>query len=174
MDAQFFDGRIGRARAVRLRLAVGRLVATPADAGTAEGPWDWPLSEVLWPERTRHGRRVIELRRGGTLVVDDAAAFDAWRAAEAAPHGVRESWVVHAQQHWRGVMLALLLLTATLAAGWRWGLPAAAAGLVALVPPAAEQRLGDAALETLDKEWFAPTRLPPEAQRVWRERFAAL
>lgn len=177
MQALYFDGRSGRARPVRLSLAEGRLSAAPEpDGPTAELPaaWHWPLSDVQWPERTRHGQRVIELKGGGTLVVADTAAFDAWRAGLAAQHGVGERLVVRLQQRWRNVVLALVLLGLALVAGYRWGVPAVAAALVALVPPAAEQRLGDAALETLDREWFKPTQLDVRAQREWRTRFAAL
>jgi Zn-dependent protease with chaperone function len=172
LRATYFDGHSARGTEVELTLADGVLQARPVDAGAdampdgAAGPWQWPLARVTWPERTRHGRRVIELEGGGTLVATDAAAFDAWRGH----HRIAEGWVVRAQQHWRGVALALVLLVVVAVGGYRWGVPTLATGVVAVLPAEVDRHLGDAALASLDRDWLEPSRLPAATQQAWRER----
>jgi len=175
VQALYFDGHSARATPVRLHVTEAALHAVAADPGGNAGAeaataWQWPLTELVWPERTRHGQRTIELKGGGTLVATDAVAFDAWRAR----HGHRDGWIVRAQQHWRGVALALMLLVATVAGGYRWGVPLIARGIVAVVPQAADQALGDAALASLDRQWLAPSRIDAARQDEWRARFGAL
>ena len=99
------------------------------------------------------------------MVRRDAAAFDAWRKAG----GVREGWVVRAQQHWRGTLTALLLLVAVIAAGLRWGVPWAADALVALVPSHVDRSVGEAAFEDMRKRWLRPSQLPAARQQALRE-----
>lgn len=130
----------------------------------------WPLAEVQWPEPTRHGQRTLHFKDGGSLQVAGAAAFDAWRAL----HGPPEGWVVRAQQHWRGTLVALVMLVAVGAAGYRWGVPAAARGLVALVPVAADQAVGAQALESVQGRWLKPTQLPVVRQQALRSAFAQM
>jgi Zn-dependent protease with chaperone function len=169
IDAQYFDGRSARARPVRLGLEAGHLVAVPTSSDDGIEPLRWPLDEVQWPERTRHGRRVVHLAGGGQLDIADAAVFDAWRAA----HGARESWVVRAQQHWRATFTALVVLIAVLAAGYRWGVPWAADALVAVVPAHVDRAVGEAAFENLRSRWLEPSQLPPARQQALRAQCAA-
>lgn len=165
--ARYYDGRQARAQAVRLRLAQGHLVADDAASGQEHARW--PLARVHWPEATRHGQRVVHLPEGATLEAEDAAAFDAWRTAQ----GLHEGWVAQAQGSWRGVAIALVLLVGLLVAGYLWGLPAAARGIVALLPPAVDRELGEVALRTIDDRWLQPSALPPARQQALRERFLA-
>lgn len=175
VQARYYDGRSARARPVRLSIEAGHLVATPLAAEPAAGEEDphrttgtperWPLAQVRWPERTRHGQRIVHLAGGGQLDIVDAPAFDAWRAA----HGARESWVVRAQQHWRATLTATVLLLAVLAAGYRWGVPWAADALVAVVPAHIDRAVGEAAFESLRSRWLEPSKLPPARQQALRE-----
>ena len=173
IEARYFDGRSARARAVRLTLEAGHLVAAPVgDQADREvrGPTErWPLDQVQWPERTRHGRRVVHLAGGGQLEVADAAAFDAWRAES----GVAESWVVRAQQHWRATLAALVLLLALLAAGYRFGVPWMADAVVAAIPHHVDRSVGEAAFENLRSRWLEPSQLPPARQQALRDLCAA-
>ncbi|MBL8323883.1 MAG: M48 family metallopeptidase [Rubrivivax sp.] len=176
--ALYFDGQSARPQRVRLIVGDGRLAATPeptSDAMTDVQPGHdlpalhWPLAQVHWPERTRHGRRVVHLAGGGQFEFPDAAAFDAWRAA----HGVGESWVVRAQQHWRATLAALVLLVAVLMAGYRWGVPWAADALVAAVPTQLDRAVGEAAFDNLRQRWLGPSALPEARQQALRELCAA-
>lgn len=164
IEALYFDGRSARPQPVRLAIDGEHLVATPQPPGGA--PLRWPLKQVQWPERTRHGRRVVQLADGGQLEAADAAAFDDWRRAS----GAREGWVVRAQQQWRATLLAVLLLVAVLVAGYRWGVPVLADAVVALVPHEVDRSVGQAAFQQLQDRWLEPSALPAERQAALRER----
>jgi Zn-dependent protease with chaperone function len=172
IEALHFDGRSTRATRVRLASEAGELVATPLDAahsGTPPAPRRWPLADVRWPERTRHGRRVAHLADGGQLDFEDAAAFDAWQRAL----GAGESWVVRAQQQWRTTLGAVVLLAGVLVAGYWWGVPWAARGIVALVPHEVDRSIGEAALTRLQSQLLLPSKLGAERQEALRRSFAA-
>lgn len=183
--AQWFDGTQARAQPVRVQVQGTQLLLHRAEDieakrdpehGTEQTPDGHPaptpplrslaLRAVAWPERTRHGQRVAQLPDGGSLVFDDAAAFDAWRAAQ----GHRDSWVVRAQQRWRGALLAVLGLVALSTAGFVWGVPWVASAVVAVLPAEVDRVVGDRALAQLQSLVLKPTRTALPVQEVWRER----
>jgi Zn-dependent protease with chaperone function len=169
--ALYFDGSSARGRPVRLGLAAGELLATdePAD-GTPGTCRRWPLARVQWPERTRHGARVVHLPDGGSLQAQDSTAFDAWRKA----HGARESWVVRAQQNWRATTAAVLGLMLLVVAGYVWGVPWTARAVLLAVPPTVDEVVGRNVLASVESRWLAPSRLPAERQEALRRAFARL
>ncbi len=163
--ATWYDGRSARGHAVQATVEGGTLWLND-EAGGRHGV---ALRQVQWPERTRHGQRVAQLAGGGSLAFADAGAFDAWWRAQ----GQRESWVVRAQQHWRATLVALAGLLLVGAAGYVWGVPWVAAGVVAVTPPEVESAIGDTALEQLRGGLFEPTKTPVEVQAQWRSRLDA-
>jgi len=165
LQALYFDGRSARAEPVQLRIDGDHLLALPAGEGEPAPPRRWPLAQVTWPERTRHGRRVVLLQRGGSLQALDNAGFDAWRLASVGS----ESWVVRAQQHWRTTAAAVLLLVVVLAGTVRWGVPLAAGTLLVLVPPAVDRQVGETALAQIAPRWLQPSQLLPERQAALRQ-----
>ena len=162
--ADHFDGVSARARCVRLRIVSGQLLIDAGDGNTTQVA----LADVRWPERTRHGARVAQLRSGGSLQAHDAAAWDAWLRGS----GVGESAVVRAQQSWRRTAIAVVLLIALAAASYEWGVPWAARAALMLLPASADKAIGDAALNSLDGRLLLPTTLTPERQQQLRESFA--
>ena len=174
LPAVWFDGRHAQGQPVRLQWQPTgpSLLALPAEPGPDATPLArWPQAELQWPERTRHGQRVIHLRSGGSLHCSDAAAFDHWQRAT----GQGERWVVRAQQHWRATAAALLLLLLVLAGGYRWGLPLAAQGVLLAVPATADAQVGQAGLAQLQsRRLLRPSTLPAERQRALRQAFAAM
>ncbi|MFO1327227.1 MAG: M48 family metallopeptidase [Rubrivivax sp.] len=164
LDAVCFDGRSARARPVQVRLDGDELVAAGEDT------LRWPLADVRWPERTRHGQRVMQLPGGARLQFPDAAAFDAWAAAQ----GRRDGWVVRLQRSWRGVAVALVLLLAAGAALLQWGVPAAAGVAVAALPRSVDRSVGESTRELLERQWLQPSRLPAARQQQLRADFGAL
>jgi Zn-dependent protease with chaperone function len=166
INAVFFDGRSALGQAVQLRVEQGMLLADGEPA--AEPLGRWPLRAVQWPERTRHGQRVLHLPGGGSLQVADATAFDAWRRAQ----GVRESWVVRMQQHWPATLASALALVLVLAAGYRWGVPLAARTLLLAVPMSADEAVGSAALQGMQPRWLQASAVPAERQAQIRAAFA--
>jgi Zn-dependent protease with chaperone function len=164
LAADYFDGVSARARPVSLRLVGGELLIEGEGVALR-----LPVREVRWPERTRHGGRVAHLRGGGSVQARDAAAWDAWARAG----GLRESAVVRAQQSWRGVIVAMLMLLAAGAAGYRWGVPWIARGALAALPLAADRAIGEAALRSFDGTLLQPSQVPAARQQQIRSAFAA-
>ncbi len=166
--ATWYDGTHARGRAVQAEADGGTLWLLD-DTGGRHG---LALRDVQWPERTRHGQRVAQLGKqgmGGSLVFADAAAFDAWRQQL----GHAESWVVRAQQHWRATFAALAGLVLVSAAGYLWGVPWLAAGVVAVTPADVERAIGDSAMSQLKDGLFKPSKTPPAVQAQWRERLGS-
>lgn len=165
----YFDGRSARPQRVRLRLD-GDAVQLLSEDAPPRPVRRLPLAALQWPERTRHGARVAHIddaEGGGELHALDAAAWD--RFAQAA--GRRDSWVVRSQQSWRRTLLALALLAVVVVAGWRWGVPMAAEGAVALLPASVEADLGRSAFAEIEQRWFKPSALPAARQQALREAF---
>jgi predicted Zn-dependent protease len=157
----YFDGLSARPRPVRLQLESGWLVIAGEQSTTRV-----KLADVQWPERRRHGPRVTHLRGGGSLHCADAAGWDLWLQAQ----GRRESWVVKAQQSWRATLAAALALLAVCAALYVWGLPLAARGTLAFVPPSVDAQLGQTALQAMrDRGLLSASAVPP----VQQQRLAA-
>ena len=160
--ASYFDGATAKAQAVTLRL-VGRDL-TVAGEGVKRSI---RMADVHWPERTRHGIRVAHFAGGGSVQCADSAAWDAWRQQS----GQRDSWVVKAQQSWRGVLVSVLLLVVLGTAFYRWGLPAAARALVAVTPQSVDASLGQASLSAIDDSLVLPSKLALGEQARLREAF---
>lgn len=172
LDARYFDGRSSRPRAARLYLADGQLHITPA----ANGPATFealavPIAQVRWPERTRHGGRLASLPGGASVQALDVSDWDDWCARTLTG---RESPVVRAQQSWRGVALALVLLLAATAAVYQWGLPWIARGVTALVPQQVDTLIGAKALASLDESMLRPSALPADTQERIRRAFTRM
>jgi Zn-dependent protease with chaperone function len=165
---RYFDGR--SSKAVPVMLSISELRAQLNSGLAGDLLQEVPVKSIRWPERTRHGARMVELPDGGQLHADDVAAYDAWAAVHL-PHA--ESWVVRAQQSWRGVLAALAVVVCLTAAAYQWGLPAAAHTIAGWVPLSVDEALGRNALAQIDGSWMQPSQLPPETQTRLRERFAA-
>jgi Zn-dependent protease with chaperone function len=163
LEADYFDGRSARARRVRLELR-GAALLVRGDGIVL----DVPLAQVRWPERQRHGARMVQLRDGGMLQAADAAEWDAWARAV----GLVEPLVVRAQQAWRASLVALALLIALAAIGYRWGLPWFSRMALAAVPASADRAVGEALLGSLDAHWLAPSGLPTARQEQLRAAFS--
>lgn len=167
LAAEYFDGRSPLPQAVRLRAAGGRLHIEGATVRR-----EVALAGLAWPERTRHGARVLHLEAGDSLHCADAAAWDAWA------RGLhREGLAVRLQQSWRLTLAALALLVVLAAAGYRWGVPAAARGVLALVPASVDAEVGAHALGALrERGWLGESqRTPAQRERVraaWQEALA--
>ena len=160
----YFDGRSARAQAAEIWLGPerGELLVQAAELRR------YAVGQVRWPERQRYGERQVLLPDGGVLSTADSAAWNAWAAAS----GLQDSPTVRWMQSWRHVGLSLLLLVALLAAGWRWGVPLAADGLLALLPAAAEARIGEQALAQFDRYLLSASKLSFAQQNAVRQRFA--
>ena len=163
--ADYFDGRTARAHPVRVHVSDGHLVIIGTDVHRRE-----PLAAVKWPERTRHGVRLLHLADGGSLHCSHSLAWDNWSADHA---GRRDSIVVRVQQRWKWVMASTLVMLAIVFVGYKHVLPLAARGVVALIPSTADEALGESALESIDDHGLMkPTTLSPGQQQGVRLAFA--
>ena len=165
---RYFDGHSSKAAPVAL--CISELFAQLNNGLDGVLMQKIPVKSIRWPERTKHGARIIELPDGGQLHAQDPAAYDAWAAAYL-PQA--ESWVVRAQQSWRGVLVAMAVVVCILAAAYQWGLPAAARGIARWIPLSVDEALGRNALAQIDGTWMQPSQLPPETQTRLRQRFGA-
>jgi Zn-dependent protease with chaperone function len=163
LAAAYFDGRTARAQAVRLWVHEGTLHVDGEGVAL-----QLPVRRVQWPERQRHGERQAHLPDDGLLSTPDGAAWDAWVAASRI---TGDSLTVRWMQSWRATLGALVLTIAALAAGYVWGLPAAARQVAALMPDRLHQQVGDAAMESFREDWLLPSKLPAERQAALRAEF---
>jgi Zn-dependent protease with chaperone function len=162
LPAEYFDGQSGQAHPVRLR-AQGHDLLIEGDAVALRVP----LRSVRWPERQRHGARRIVLDGGGIVRSHDAAAFDAFARGA----GAGESITVRVQQSWKLTVAAVLVLIGVALAGYRWGLPAAAHAMLALVPDAVDERVGASAYDAIAPWLLKPSRVAPGRQQRLRAAF---
>jgi Zn-dependent protease with chaperone function len=166
LEANYFDGKSSRSQAVLLEPGLQGTILVKAQDGLLI--CTLPAGAVQWPERTRHGARIAQLPDGASLQSRDAGAWDDW----VAQHAVRESMVVRAQQSWRGVAVAAILLVSGFGTFYLWGLPAVAQAIVTVVPHSVDVALGRTALEQVEKTWMKPSQLSEEVRDRLSGRFA--
>lgn len=164
LATEYFDGQRPIAQAVTLRIDGGDLLI--------EGPGlsrRVPRRQLRWPERQRHGARLMYLPQHGLISHGDGAGWDAWARAQ----GLRDPWVVRWMQSWRGVLWALLACVLLAAAFWQWGVPWAGRAVVAAIPASVDQSIGEQALASFDREGLNPSQLSADQQAAIRRAFAA-
>jgi predicted Zn-dependent protease len=164
LATEYFDGQRPVAQAVTLRIDSGDLLI--------EGPGvsrRVPRRQLRWPERQRHGTRMMYLPQHGLISHADGAGWDAWARAQ----GLRDPWVVRWMQSWRGVLWAVLLCVLLAGATWQWGVPWVGRVVVAAIPDSVDQSIGEQALASFDREGLAPSQLGAERQAAIRRAFAA-
>jgi Zn-dependent protease with chaperone function len=173
LPVMYYDGRSAQARAAQLRISGDEAQLHDATDGSLLRRFDWRQAE--WPERQRHGQRLVVLPAeqdvlSGQLRARDAAAYDAW----ALMHLPRaESLIVRLQQSWRGVVVACVALMALCIGLYLYGLPLAARGITAIVPHEVDAELGRAAFAQIDGLIMKPSRLSADRQARLREKFQA-
>lgn len=186
LPLNLLDGRSAGVQPVMLQITEhsAQIIRRPTGDLLLEIALEKLHKQMRWPEATSRGARIIELTdkappewEGAQLhwpSDQDPKAFDAW-VAKYVPSRVNPSagFVVRAQQSWRGVATAFVLLMAVIGGMYVWGLPVAARGITALVPQAADQAIGRNALQQIDGRWMKPSTLPPHDQNRIRERFLA-
>ena len=75
LEALYFDGHSAQGHTVMLQVLNGELHINGTHVKHSV-----PVTDVQWPERTRHGKRLAHLKDVGALQCDDTAAWDAWYA----------------------------------------------------------------------------------------------
>jgi Zn-dependent protease with chaperone function len=160
LASTYFDGQQPVARPVLLRIEGAELVIE-GEGFTRRVP----RREVRWPERQRHGARLAYLPGHGLVSHADGPGWDAWASSQ----GLRDSLVVRWMQSWRAVGVALVLFIAAGAAIWAWGIPALSHGILAVLPQAIDETIGEQAMASIDERGLRPSKLPAERQAAIRQ-----
>jgi Zn-dependent protease with chaperone function len=164
LASTYYDGHQPIARPVLLRIAGDELLIEGEGVNRRV-----PRREVRWPERQRHGARLAYLPGQGLVSHADGPGWDAWAQAQ----GLRDSTVVRWMQSWRAVGVAIALFVAIAAATWAWGIPALSSGVLALLPPAVDETIGEQAMASIDAQGLRPSKLPSERQAAIRQALDA-
>jgi len=149
--AWFFSGRDGEAAAVVMRVDGERVVVEATDGTVRESE---PLTTVMMSEPFDHAPRLITLRSGGTLEVEEEGGRLARALARA---GVAVSPVVQLRRWWPAVLVALAGLIALVSLAYLKGLPLAAHWVADRLPAGIEGRLGAQMLVALDRHYLGPS-----------------
>lgn len=153
MSAHYFDGRNARLHPVRLAVDAGMLLVSGTDLQRS-----YPLGTVALSEPFAAAPAVLRFGDGASCEVAGDSRQPLLDAL-----GYRKSRVVRWQERWPAALLALVLLTALLAALYFRGVPAVAAFVADRLPLSADTSLGRAALASLEKQAImTPSRLSDE------------
>lgn len=164
LATEYFDGQRPVAQAVTLRIDNGDLLIEGAGVNRRV-----PRRQLRWPERQRHGARMMYLPQHGLISHADGTGWDAWTRAQ----GLRDPWVVRWTRSWRGVVWALLVCVVLAGAAWQWVVPSVSRAVVAAIPDSLDKTVGEQALASFESEGLSPTQLSAERQAAIRQAFAA-
>lgn len=163
--ASYYDGLTARSQPVRLSLH-GKLLTVSGDFLTREEP----LSSLEISEPMGDAPRIVRFTDGAHCEVIDHAAF----ARLLRDAGISDGLVVRMQARWQWAVIAVLLTVITAAAGYRWGLPAAADWIAERLPDSLLAGMGETTLEILDEHVFGPSQLSSKRQEGIVRSFARL
>jgi Zn-dependent protease with chaperone function len=163
--ADYFDGHSTRVRVVDLSIENADLVLKGDDIDLRV-----PFADVRVDERLGRARRRLRFKDGSYCEVGDLEALDALLSSTA--H--RDGWVDRLQRHAMASLLALLACAALAAAGYKWGLPWAAAIGAANMPAGVSRQLSREALRALDGSLLLPSKIPENRRQVLSARFHGL
>ena len=171
--AFYFDGKTSRRHAVTLEVIDGmaRIYGSEPNAGDA-APVErvCPIAQLRVSERLSRAARKVTYPDGAYLEIQDQAAFAA--LLDSTSH--RDSLVVRMQQNWRATLAAAAALIVVLTVSYLYVLPAASGLIARSLPVSVERRIGEGALDFLDKHILAPTALPAAQQSAITARFKML
>ena len=163
--AVYYDGRSARPRRVSLDLERDVLVIRGDDLERRERLSNLKVSEPLGA-----APRIVTLADGTHCEIHDHAAF----AQLLDQSQYRDGWVVRMQDRWGWALAAVVLTVAAVAAGYRWGLPAAAEWIAYQLPPRLLASMGESSIEFLDKQIMHPSKLTGTRQENLRHAFEKL
>ncbi|MEI8324182.1 MAG: M48 family metallopeptidase [Betaproteobacteria bacterium] len=164
IELDYFDGIRAKALAVRGTVQGQQLCLTSPDWSR-----EYPLARVQWPERTQGGSRTAHLPDGSSICTRNAAEWDAWVQLQVPM--ARPSWVVRAQQSWRGVAAAALLVLVLGLVAYLYGVPWTARALVTLTPASVDKTVGDLALQQVRGRLLQPSHIGEVEQQQIRSAF---
>jgi Zn-dependent protease with chaperone function len=165
LQANYFDGRSTRVRAVNLSVIGTDLVVAGEDT-----KFRVPFAEVKVDERLGRAPRRLRFRDGAFCEVRDLDALDTLLSSTA--H--RDGWVDRMQRHLQFVLFSIVACVALAFAAYKWGLPWAAAKGAHHLPPAIGKTLSAHTLNFLDGKILMPSKIAEERQQSLSTKFHAL
>ena len=166
LTADYIDGRSTRVRVVTLDVAGEDLVVTGEDFVVRV-----PFVDVKVDERLGRAARRLRFNGGAFCEVGDLRGLDALLSSKA--H--RDGWVDRMQRHLPFVLLSIITCAVLAVAGYKWGLPWAAAKGAANLPAPISDQLSIQALHLLDDgNVFLPSGIAKDRQRALSAKFHAL
>lgn len=165
LQANYFDGRSTRVRAVNLSVVGEDLVVAGQDVDIRV-----PFADVTVDERLGRAPRRLRLKDGDFCEVRDLNALDALLSSTA--H--RDGWVDRMQRHSKTVLLSCVACAVLAVAAYKWGLPWAAAAAAPRLPPAIGKSLSVQTLRLLDGSILLPSKISEERRRTLSGKFQAL
>ena len=164
LNAHWFDGRNAAGEAAEVTVTGARV-----HARIGERELDLPRRDVVVSAPVAGIPLRLTFPDGGVLVLDDVAVDPrsvGARTPQGIVHGLERNPVV--------VVIALLAVVAVAALAYVRGIPWLADRIAQRIPIAAETKLGDAALASLDRIMFLPTTLSGDQQAELEARFDRL
>lgn len=165
IDAGYFDGGSSRRHAVQLQRTAAGLQIDGDGWQRTVGVDAVRISEALGG-----APRTLAFGDGSYCEVAQGPGLDGLLAAL----GHRESAVVRWQRSWRIAAISVAAVALLLTAGYRWGLPWAAAHIAPRLPPALVAELSSQVMRLLDARALTPSRLPPARRQALEAAFARL
>ena len=168
IQGRLFDGRSSRPLAVSVAVAERRLVIAYPDGRPSER---LPADLLRWHEPLGGAVRRVDLPDGRFCELPHGKPLNALLCAL----NHRESAVVQWQGSAFRALLAGLLVLALALAGYRWGVPASARAIAAVIPQQALAELDSHVLTSMRQGgYLESTKLPAEQRRAIRSAARAL
>lgn len=167
LAAALFDGQSALAQRVDIDIVSGVLHVW-SEASHAMPLRSVPLGAVAISEGFQFAPRRFDLPEGLTVEVDETEDLRARLAAA----GVPPPRIERLQRKWPIALGCLFVLIGLIVVLYVRGVPVAATWLAFALPEAAEARLGDAVLDSLDASHFKPSTLSSKRQQAIEARFA--
>ncbi len=165
LAATWFDGTSAKAQPCELAWQDGVLLLQVGELTSKR----YALQTVVWPERTRHGKRQLLLPDGGVVSLPSSSAWDNWAQAAGLAQPLAARWALS----WRAVAGAGVLLVGLGFGAWRWGIPWGAQAVARWVPEQVQNKIGQSVLSDLEaRGWLRSSELPPDAQQRIQEAAA--
>jgi len=165
LNAVYYDGKSARPRRVAIVLDGNTLVVRGNEVERRERLASLRVSEPLGA-----APRIVTFADGAHCEIRDHDAFA--QLLRDSQH--KDGWVVRMQNRWGWALAAVMLTVAAVAAGYRWGLPAAAEWIAFRLPPRLLASMGESSLEFLDKGILHPSKLTAARQERLKQAFEGL
>ena len=128
-------------------------------------------AEVQVGSRLGNSARTVNFADGGHFASDEHAALDLMVRHL---HGAGQGTLHRLESSWKWILTSAVVLLLALYLGLTKGVPLAARGIVAVLPPGIEAHIGRQTLQLLDDYVLDPSQLSAERQQQLQQHFAPM